>query len=129
MGIQFPPEVSEHLFRMVSVSGGPISYDEPLPETIALTPEQVDALEELAYIRREKAELTKREERVKKEIIGFLGHATTGVLGSGATAVTVKELTRTGVDSKKLEAMYPDVYSDVRTQTTYKRVDLGDLDQ
>lgn len=100
--------------------------EEPFPasDPIALTDPQMDALVELSWVRDEMRDLKKREDQLKAEIKDFLDGATEGLDPDGKAAVKVKVLERTGVDSKKLEAMFPDVFENVRTTTTYSRIDL-----
>jgi predicted phage-related endonuclease len=91
---------------------------------VTLTDEQLDAIQELRHVRSEMSDLRKRESDLRKEILQALGDAQRGLTGSGEPAVKLRKSTRVGVDAKQLEAMYPDVFDEVRKETEVVTIDL-----
>lgn len=90
--------------------------------TIAIKGEVAKAVIELATIRNERKAIEKREAELKDIITQSLKPGDTGTY-RGASVVAVKELTRTGVDGKKLQAELPEVFEAYSSTTTYSRVD------
>lgn len=91
---------------------------------IVLTGDSLEAVEELKYLRAERAEIEKREKILRSEILRQLGDAPQAVDENGVTVVLVTKTLRTGVDRKMLEALYPQVFEDVMTETTAITVNL-----
>jgi hypothetical protein len=91
---------------------------------VTLTDEQLDAVQELRHIRSEMSDLRKRESDCRKEILQALGDAQRGFTASGEPCVKLRKSTRVGVDAKQLEALYPDVFDEVRTAKEVVTIDL-----
>jgi len=96
--------------------------DPPLPVT--LTAEQLDAIAELRHIRSEMSDLRRRETDCRNEILQALGDAERGFTASGEAAVKLRKSLRVGVDRAQLEALYPDVFDEVRTEKEVVTIDL-----
>lgn len=89
---------------------------------IPIKGEVAKAVVELATLRNERKALEKREAELKDIITQALKPGDTGTVRN-APVVTVKELSRTGVDGKRLQAELPEVFEEFTTTTTYSRVD------
>lgn len=98
--------------------------DADAPPPVTLTDEQLDAVQELRHIRSEMSDLRKRETAVRNEILQAVGDAPRALTASGEPAVKIRKQLRTGVDAKQLEALFPDVYDEVRTEKEVVFIDL-----
>lgn len=93
-------------------------------EPVTLTNEQLDAVGELKHVRSEMSDLRKREDSLRKEILQALGDSQRALTASGAPAVKLRTQVRVGVDRAALEAQYPDVFDEVRTEKEITIIDL-----
>lgn len=89
---------------------------------IAIKGEVAKAVAELATIRAERKVIEKREAELKDIIQQVIKPGDTGTI-RGAKVVAVKELSRTGIDSKRLQEQEPEIFEEYSTTTTYTRVD------
>lgn len=90
--------------------------------TIAIKGETAKAVMELATIRAERKAIEKREAELKDIIQQVIKPGDTGTIRN-TPVVAVKELARTGVDGKRLQAELPEVFEEYSNTTTYNRVD------
>jgi transcriptional regulator with XRE-family HTH domain len=124
------PTVVEH-WRMSSLSGRELNPDQgesmmamTTEPAVTLPPEVLDAVAELRHIRSEMSTLRGRESDVRAEILQALGDSQQGLTGSGEPVVKIRLQHRRNVNAKQLEALYPDVYDEVMSETVVKIVDL-----
>lgn len=85
----------------------------------------VELTRQLAEARKNKRDWEKVEERVKGQIRQVLGDRRSAITAGGAPVLTINVSTRRGVDAKKLEALYPDIYEEVMKETTVEKIDLA----
>ncbi len=105
--------------------GAPVLEEDPAVEPpVTLTAEQLDAVQELRHVRSEMSDLRRRESDLRKEILQALNSAERGLTASGDPAVKLRKSVRVGVDAKMLEAVYPDVFDEVKKQTEVVTIDL-----
>ena len=90
--------------------------------TIPIKGAVAKAVIELAQVRDERKALEKRESELKDLILQSLAVGDTGTIRN-APVVAVKEMSRTGVDSKRLAEKMPEVFADFQTTTTFARID------
>lgn len=85
-----------------------------------LPPELVTAAQELAEVRSAKKTLETREAELRSQLIShLLANATNqGFTAAGQVAVTLRTSTRTGINKAKLEALYPDIAEQCKTETS-----------
>ena len=69
---------------------------------------------DLWEVRKEVNQLNKQAEALRARLIEALEGDDQGVTASGQVAVELQTQTRTGIDSHKLRALYPDVFDDVQ---------------
>ncbi len=90
--------------------------------TIPIKGEAAKAVIELARVRDERKALEKRESELKDIILLTLAVGDTGTIRN-APVVVVKEMSRSGVDTKRLAEKMPEVFADFQTVTTFARID------
>jgi hypothetical protein len=88
------------------------------------TPTLEDLVFDLREAREARHDAEFRERTARESILTLLNGESRGLTASGDVAVTVVTYQRTNVNSKKLQALYPDVYDDVIDETTVQRLDL-----
>lgn len=96
---------------------------EAIASAADLERECLELVEELDAVRVERRQLGHREGEIKERLNEILGGATALVV-MGEPILTVTESVRSGVDRKKLEAMFPDVFADVRTESTARTMNI-----
>lgn len=79
----------------------------------------IDALVEA---RLDKKAAEEREAAARSGILQLLGDDTEVVDDSGRPVLTASSYTRKGVNAKRLEALYPDVYAEVMSETEVRTV-------
>jgi predicted phage-related endonuclease len=90
--------------------------------TIPIKGEAAKAVIELARVRDERKALEKRESELKDIIMLTLAVGDTGTIRN-APVVAVKEMTRSGVDTKRLAKDLPEVFEAFQSVTTFARID------
>lgn len=99
---------------------------------VTLNDEQLQLLRDLAAVRRERNDLKKREDALRASLLDVLtrNNSTDAITAGGKPAMRISSSPSSGVDKKKLEAMYPDVYAQVLTTGTVDKliIDLSDDD-
>lgn len=91
---------------------------------ITLTEEEMEAVDELRHLRSERADIADREKVLRAEILQRLGDADRAMTASGAPAVKLRRQVRRSVDGKALEALYPDIYAEVMSESDVIVLDL-----
>ncbi len=95
-----------------------VSETEWLPDTLAAYRAATDAAKRAAD---EKA-------RIEAELTDYIGHDEAAGWfdrdGDAVIAVTRKNITRAGLDSKALRVDHPDIYQQYATETTYRRLSV-----
>lgn len=94
--------------------GKPVTEDEAgvvLPDAISAN------ARELADVRAALKVLNEREDVLKKAVRGFLEGADVDAATDGSVTVFRSAHDRSGVNTKRLEALYPAVLADVKTST------------
>lgn len=79
--------------------------------------EQEEIAAKLSEIKAQKKALDNEEKQLQQRIINALESNTRGVTLNWELSYTSR--TRTGIDSKRLKAEYPDVYEKVKTESSY----------
>ncbi|MDE7399423.1 MAG: YqaJ viral recombinase family protein [Oscillospiraceae bacterium] len=79
--------------------------------------EQEEIAAKLAEIKEQKKTLDSEEKQLQQQIINALESNTRGVTLNYELSYTSR--TRTGIDSKRLKAEYPDVYEAIKTESSY----------
>lgn len=69
-------------------------------------------VEELRSVRDASKKLKAREEEIRSALLGELKDIEVGVTASGVPVIEVQRQTRTRVDSKRLQALYEEVWDD-----------------
>jgi hypothetical protein len=96
-----------------------------MTDTVTLTPEEMDAVDELRQLRSARKDIESRERTLRDEILQYLGGAERALTASGAPAVKIRRQIRRGVDRAALEAKYPDVFEEVSSETEVVILDLS----
>jgi len=94
---------------------------------VVLTEEDTTVFRQLAEARKHRGEWEKIEETLRKRALQILkgdGTSLVGITASGEPAAHIDVSSRRTVDSKKLEALYPDVYNAVVKETIIEKVVL-----
>jgi hypothetical protein len=83
-------------------------------------------VKELAEIRAKTSALKKRSDEIRDELLAVLTEldATRAITASGDPAIHVTSIQTTRVNRKKLEARYPDVFSDVVETSESKKLEI-----
>lgn len=82
-----------------------------------------EAIAELAQVRSIIKGLQERESDLRDSVIAGMGNAEVAVFRNQAIA-RLTQVTRTTVDSKKLQEQYPEVFADTKRETTSPRLTL-----
>lgn len=85
----------------------------------------VELARQLAEARKNKRDWEKVEEKVKGQIRQVLGDRRSAITAGGQPVLSVKVTTRRGVDTRKLEALYPEIYEEVMKETVIEKIDLA----
>jgi RNA-binding protein YlmH len=96
---------------------------------MAVLPDDViAAAKELESLRHQTSVLRRREETLRTKILQALDGDEKGLTASGVAVVHVQVQTRRKVSSAKLEALYPEIYDQVMSESTVKvlKIDLDD---
>ena len=94
----------------------------------AILPEYiVDIVRQLAEVRVRKRALSEQEDSLRSEIILQMEkrQATVGLTAAGSQSVSIVTQPRTKLNTKKLEAMYPDIYAELIETGETLMVKLG----
>jgi predicted phage-related endonuclease len=91
--------------------------DDDMPDVIALTDDDLEAIEELKYARAEASEHKKRADELRTELLQKLGSAQAAFAPDGRQVLRIRKAVRRTVNAKALEAKYPDVYDEVMSET------------
>jgi hypothetical protein len=99
---------------------------EDMTEAQVLTDEEGELIRRLAEARSARSQWEKEEKALRGQVITALrGHnASRAMLASGAPAAHITKTVRHSVDSKKLQALYPDVYADVIRETEVETLNI-----
>jgi predicted phage-related endonuclease len=94
--------------------------------SVVLDDAAVALTEELRSIRDTVKVLKAREDEVRSALLSHLNGAEQGVTASGMPVVEVQYQPRSRVDSKRLQALYEEVWKDCQIETTVATVRLPD---
>lgn len=96
---------------------------------VTLSDDGISRAHELRDVRRQMAELKKIEDGLRKSLIEELGESARALTGSGMPAVHIETQIRRGVNKDRLEAMFPEVFSQVMEEKEVRvlKVDLEEL--
>lgn len=83
-----------------------------------LTDSNLALVEELRSIREFTKSLKAREDEIRGILLAELKDADTGLTAAGVPVISVDRQTRTRVDSKRLQALYEEVWEDCQIETT-----------
>ena len=91
-----------------------------MTDSVTFDDAAVELARELASIRHEKKLLDDREKEVRAALLEKLHFAVadTGLTASGEKVVHIETQNRTTINRKRLEALHPDVFEDVKELTT-----------
>jgi predicted phage-related endonuclease len=82
-----------------------------------------EVISELAQVRAEIKRLQEQESALRNQAIEGMGDAEVAVFRNQAIA-RLTQVTRTTIDSKKLQEQYPEVFADTKRETTSPRLTL-----
>lgn len=82
-----------------------------------------EVIAELAQVRADIKRLQEQESALRDSAIAGMGDAQVAVFRNQAIA-RLTQVTRTTVDSKKLQEQYPEVFADTKRETTSPRLTL-----
>jgi predicted phage-related endonuclease len=85
---------------------------------IVLSDSDLDLVEELRSIRETVKNLKAREEEIRTVLLQELKDSEYGLTASGDLLIEVERQQRSRLDSKKLQALYEDVWNDCQIKTT-----------
>jgi predicted phage-related endonuclease len=94
----------------------------PGVQTVGLPPAVSANIRELHDVRAALKVLKEREETLKGNVRGYIETQGTDAVTDGTVSAFRSTGSRTGVDPKRLEALYPKVYEDVKTSTSYVQI-------
>lgn len=113
---------------IIDESGNVVGHPVPVipePSDLVADAELIDLIEELSALREDKRDITAREARVKERLHEALDGAD-GLAFEGRRVLTVTAAHRSGVDRKRLEAMFPEIFAEVRTESTSRVLTIDD---
>jgi len=87
-----------------------------LPADIAANARELDDIRDAQKV------LKKREDTLRKTVLDHLESVDKDAIVDGDLSITVIHSERSGVDTKRLEALHPRVYNDVKTSTPVTRL-------
>lgn len=90
--------------------------------SIPIKGEVAKAVHELASIRDERKTLEKREAVLKELLMQHLSVGDTGTVRN-IPVVAIKEMTRSGIDTERLQKEMPELFKELQKVTTYARID------
>jgi predicted phage-related endonuclease len=82
-----------------------------------------EAISELAQVRADIKRLQEQESTLRDSVVVGMGDAQVAVFRNQAIA-RLTQVTRTTIDSKKLQEQYPEVFADTKRETTSPRLTL-----
>lgn len=91
-----------------------------LDDPIVLTEDSLSLVEELRSIREAVKVLKAREDEIRTQLLNEVDQADGGLNASGAPVIEVQRQSRISVNSKRLQALYEDVWKDCQTETIVK---------
>jgi predicted phage-related endonuclease len=94
--------------------------------SIVLDDDAVALVDELRSIRDATKVLKAREDEIRAVLVNQLEGAEQGITASGVPVVEVQRQSRTRVDTKRLEALYEEVWKDCQVDMTVTTVRLPD---
>jgi non-ribosomal peptide synthetase component E (peptide arylation enzyme) len=98
-----------------------------MTEEVSITDEQAEVLKQLGEARLHKGEWEKVEKSLRAQALQIIkgnGDGLVAITASGAPAARIVTQSRRTVDSKKLEALYPDIYAEVVKETPIEKIEL-----
>lgn len=87
-----------------------------IPDTILANARELNDLRDAAKA------IDEREKVLRAAVLDFLTSIGEDAAASGNVAISLSKSVRTGVDTKRLEALYPKVHADVKTSTPVVQV-------
>lgn len=85
---------------------------------------------EMQSIRAQRAALKKREDEIRATVVGVLEQSgqDSAMTASGRPLLHLNTYSRASVNSKKLAALYPDVYEDCLVEVEVTTVQIADVE-
>jgi antitoxin (DNA-binding transcriptional repressor) of toxin-antitoxin stability system len=100
----------------------------PIPGSESvITDDEAEVLRQLAEARQHRGEWEKVEADLRKKAIQIVkggGDGVVAITGSGTPVARITVSSRRTVDSKKLEALHPDVYAEVVKETPVEKLEI-----
>lgn len=93
--------------------------------TVILTEDETAMVAELRRVRSAKKDLEAREKELRAAILQRVGEADRALTASGEPAVRLRRRIRRTVNSAQLEALYPEIYDEVMTESEVVTLELG----
>lgn len=94
---------------------------------IVLSDETLSLVEELRSVRESYRKLKAREEEIREDLLTELKGIEHGLTADGTPVIEIDRQTRTRVDSKRLQALYEEVWEDCQTEMTVETVRLPEV--
>lgn len=87
-----------------------------IPDAIAAQARELDALRDVIKVMKD------RESALRNSLLEFMNTEDVKSISDGVVAINISTQVRTGVDRKRLEALYPKVLADCATETPVTQV-------
>jgi len=91
---------------------------------IILADEHLAKVNELRRLREERKEIESLEASLRNDLLQILDGAPQALTASGTVAIKVTTQVRRNIDRAKLEALYPEVFEAVMTESAVQIVNL-----
>lgn len=95
-------------------------------DSAVLSAANLTLVEELRSTRELVKKLKAREDEIRKVLLAELADIEIGLTAAGVPVIEVERQARTRVDSKRLQALYEDVWDDCQVETTVEVLRLPD---
>lgn len=94
----------------------PVVVTPAVPANILANARELDDIREVIKV------AEKREKELRAQILDHLESIGEDAIAQDGVAISLSRSVRTGVDTKRLEALYPKVHADVKTSTPVTQV-------
>lgn len=97
-----------------------------LDQAAVLSASNLTLVDELRSTRELVKKLKAREDEIRKVLLAELADVEVGLTAAGVPVIEIERQARTRVDSKRLQALYEDVWDDCQVETTVEVLRLPD---
>lgn len=108
---------------MSTITATATQVDQAVDTDVLVIPDAILAnARELDDVRTAIKVMKEREETLRASVLDFLETSGDDAAAQDGVAISLSRSVRTGVDTKRLEALYPRVYADTKTTTPVTQV-------